>query len=48
MYSQLRDTTLAVQQLLRTPDPVLPAVAAVTPHKNGRNGITIGEFMIQV
>jgi len=36
------------QQKLRPPAPAVPAIAAFTPHKNGRSGVTIGEFVIQV
>ena len=42
------NTLQAVQEQLRAPDPSLPAIAAFTPHKNGRSGVTIGEFIIQV
>ena len=40
-------TLQVVQQQLRAPEPLLPAIAAFTPHKNGRSGLTIGEFLVQ-
>jgi hypothetical protein len=40
------NTLQTVQQQLRTPEPVLPAIAAFTPHRNGSSGLSIGEFTI--
>jgi hypothetical protein len=48
MCHDYANTLQVVQQQLRGPDPTLPAIAAFTPNKNGRNGTTIGEFSIQV
>jgi hypothetical protein len=42
------DTLQAFQKQLRAPNRALPAIAAFTPYKNGQNGITIGEFTIQL
>ncbi|HVM48829.1 MAG TPA: glycoside hydrolase family 20 zincin-like fold domain-containing protein [Candidatus Acidoferrum sp.] len=42
------NTLQAVQGQLRTPEPSVPAIAAFTPHKDGRHGVTIGEFTIRV
>ena len=40
------NTLQAVNQQLQPPDPKVPAIAAFTPHKNDKSGITIAEFTI--
>lgn len=42
------NTLKVVRQEMRGPDPRLPAIAAFTPHKNDKFGITIAEYAIEL